>query len=179
MRVFVSLLLVALLSSCVNDVERLFDLDHSMLPSNTASEEVADVETQPEDPYEEPEMDSVEISSLEDVTPEEEPEVEDQEVESVTSNRIDGWDSIGNVNILSERFINKYLYNFSLYDFAGITRGMTRSEVESRFGSPHPYLLGYTDSRSFDTRYNDLGVFYFKENSVDSIYINPVEAVTK
>lgn len=180
------------LSSCADDIDQIFDVDTI---TNILETEEVDVPVEDSEIFEEPNVntETEEVTAVEEeteiVTAEEEEtesseeiaEVEESEVfeQEVQTPMIDGWDSLGNVDILSERFINHYLYNFSRYDFAGITRGMTTQQVESKLGEEDPYLLGYTDVISFDTRYNDLGVLFVKEDVVDSIYINPTDKVTK
>lgn len=89
----------------------------------------------------------------------------------------EGYDDSGNVDVLSEEFINAFVYNFSHYDYADIKRGMTLNEVENQLNVSLEALNQDSDT---ETKYraNDV-VVVMKDERVDYIYISPQETITK
>lgn len=98
-------------------------------------------------------------------------------VPGVHADLYEGYDDAGNVDVISEEFINAFVYNFARYDFANIKRGMTLNEVENQLNES---LEAMTHDNDTEEKYraNDL-IVVMVENQVDSIYISPQDIITK
>ncbi len=90
----------------------------------------------------------------------------------------EGYDDSGNVDVLSDAFINAYLYNFSQYDFANVKRGMTVDEVNQLFNANVEKVDRAIENDTEEYRVNDI-VITVDENEVESIYIEPQSEITK
>ena len=90
----------------------------------------------------------------------------------------EGYDDSGNVDVLSDAFINAYLYNFLQYDFANVKRGMTVDEVNQLFNANVEKVDRATENDVEEYRVNDI-VITVDENKVESIYIEPQSEITK
>lgn len=89
----------------------------------------------------------------------------------------EGYDDSGNVDVISEEFINAFVYNFARYDYADIKRGMTLNEVENQLNVSVEEVTGDSDSEK-KFRANDL-IIVMRNDQVDSIYVSPQEQITK
>lgn len=90
----------------------------------------------------------------------------------------EGYDDSGNVDVLSEEFVNGYVYGFSHYDYANIKRGMTLDEVKQNFsGNVEEVERDYV-TESVEYRINDV-IIVLDDNTVDYIYIEPQADISK
>lgn len=96
----------------------------------------------------------------------------------VLADNHEGYDDAGNVDVLSDAFINAYLYNFSQYDFADIKRGTTLDEMNQLFNANVEKVDRATENDTEEYRVNDI-VITVDENEVESIYIEPQNEITK